>query len=49
MQAKLKVEFNSKGLCQDQGGCFWPVKKAGKGEMVLNRMNLTQKLSNFSF
>lgn len=49
MQTKLKVEFSSEGLCQDQGGCYWPVKKAGKGGMVLNSINLTQKLSNFSF
>lgn len=48
MQTKLKVEFNSEGLCQDQGGCYWPVKKAGKGGMALNSMTLTQKLSNFS-
>lgn len=49
MQTKLKVEFSSEGLCQDQGGCYWPVKKAGKGGMVLNSMNLPKSFPTFHF
>lgn len=34
LQTKLKVETNSEGLFQYQGGCFWPVQEVGNG--VLN-------------
>lgn len=37
MQTKLKVEFNSEGLYQDHGGCFWPVWEVGKGGIILNK------------
>lgn len=49
IQTKLEVEFNSEGLYQNQGGCYWPAMRSWKWKNGLEYVTLTQKLSNFSF
>lgn len=40
-----KVEINSEGLFQDQGGCFWSIWEVGNSVMVLNMYDFDQNAS----